>query len=62
MLAYSSLLLDGHDVRMSGQDVKRAPSVTAMPCVMDGNTFEELNRLDNIAPNPGQVFGFIIPC
>ena len=54
LLAYSSLLLDGHDVRMSGQDVKRGTFSHRHACVMDGNTFEELNRLDNIAPNQGK--------
>jgi len=54
LLAYASLLLDGSDVRMSGQDVKRGTFSHRHACIVDANTFQELNRLDGISTKQGK--------
>ncbi|MBL7826972.1 MAG: 2-oxoglutarate dehydrogenase E1 component [Saprospiraceae bacterium] len=54
LLAYGSLLLEGRDVRMSGQDVKRGTFSHRHACVIDANDYRELNRLDNLAPKQGK--------
>lgn len=54
LVAYGSILLDGKDVRMSGQDVKRGTFSHRHSCPRDEVTDEEYNRLSNIAPQQGQ--------
>ncbi len=54
LLAYSSLLLEGRDVRMSGQDVKRGTFSHRHACVIDANDYHELNRLDGMSPDQGK--------
>ncbi len=54
LLAYGSILLEGKDVRMSGQDVKRGTFSHRHAIFRDGKTFEEYNRLDSIAPKQGR--------
>jgi 2-oxoglutarate dehydrogenase E1 component len=54
LLAYSSLLLEGKDVRMSGQDVKRGTFSHRHSAPVDAKTYERLNRLDGIAKNQGR--------
>jgi 2-oxoglutarate dehydrogenase E1 component len=54
LLAYSSLLLEGRDIRMSGQDVKRGTFSHRHACVIDANDYHELNRLDGLSPDQGQ--------
>jgi len=54
LLAYGSLLLDGQDVRMSGQDVKRGTFSHRHACVIDTNTYQELNRLNGITEKQGK--------
>ncbi|HND89637.1 MAG TPA: thiamine pyrophosphate-dependent enzyme, partial [Saprospiraceae bacterium] len=54
LLAYGSLLLQGHDVRMSGQDVKRGTFSHRHACIIDANTYQEINRLDGLAEHQGQ--------
>lgn len=54
LLAYSSLLLEGRDVRMSGQDVKRGTFSHRHACVIDANTYQEINRLEGIDPKQGK--------
>lgn len=46
LIAYSSLLLEGNDVRMSGQDVKRGTFSHRHAIIRDENTNEPYNRLD----------------
>ncbi|PWT97206.1 MAG: 2-oxoglutarate dehydrogenase E1 component [Bacteroidetes bacterium] len=48
LMAYGSLLLDGHDVRMSGQDVRRGTFSHRHAVLMDEVTDKAYNRLDNI--------------
>jgi 2-oxoglutarate dehydrogenase E1 component len=54
LLAYGSLLLEGKDVRMSGQDVKRGTFSHRHACIIDANNYREINRLDNLAPGQGK--------
>lgn len=54
LLAYSSILLDGKDVRMSGQDVKRGTFSHRHAIFYDEKTYEEYNRLNGISDNQGQ--------
>jgi 2-oxoglutarate dehydrogenase E1 component len=49
LLAYSSLLLEGYDVRMSGQDVKRGTFSHRHACIIDAENYREVNRLDGLA-------------
>jgi 2-oxoglutarate dehydrogenase E1 component len=48
LLAYGSLLLDGKDVRMSGQDVKRGTFSHRHAMLRDENTDKQYNRLSRI--------------
>lgn len=54
LLAYGSILLEGKDVRMSGQDVKRGTFSHRHAIFRDGKNFSELNRLDNIDTKQGK--------
>jgi len=48
LLAYGSLLVDGNDVRMSGQDVQRGTFSHRHAVLRDENTDESYNRLSRI--------------
>jgi 2-oxoglutarate dehydrogenase E1 component len=52
--AYGSILLEGNDVRMSGQDVKRGTFSHRHAVYNDAKTFKELNRLSNISDKQGR--------
>ena len=52
--AYGSLLLEGTDVRMSGQDVKRGTFSHRHAIFRDANTFQEYNRLDGLSKEQGK--------
>ena len=54
LLAYSSLLLEGRDIRMSGQDVKRGTFSHRHACVIDANDYHELNRLGGLSADQGK--------
>ena len=54
LTAYGSILLEGKDVRMSGQDVKRGTFSHRHAIFRDGKTFEEYNRLSDIDNNQGK--------
>src|SRR5678816_2499224 len=49
LLAYGSLLLEGKDVRMSGQDVQRGTFSHRHAVIFDEVTDKPYNRLSNIA-------------
>jgi 2-oxoglutarate dehydrogenase E1 component len=51
LLAYSSLLVEGKDVRMSGQDVKRGTFSHRHAVIYDETTNKEYNRLNNFQDN-----------
>ena len=54
LLAYGSLLLDGKDVRMSGQDVQRGTFSHRHAVLRDENTDELYNRLSRLPDAKGQ--------
>jgi 2-oxoglutarate dehydrogenase E1 component len=53
LLGYGSLLLDGKDVRMSGQDVRRGTFSHRHAVLQDENTNEPYNRLSRIPDAKG---------
>jgi len=54
LLAYSSVLLEGKNVRMSGQDVKRGTFSHRHAVYNDAKTFEEYNRLSDLSEDQGK--------
>lgn len=54
LLAYGSLLVEGKDVRMSGQDVKRGTFSHRHAVLYDENTNKEYNRLSELSDKQGQ--------
>ncbi len=54
LLAYGSLLLDGQDVRMSGQDVQRGTFSHRHAVLRDENNDKSYNRLSRIEGAAGQ--------
>lgn len=54
LMAYGSILLEGKNVRMSGQDVKRGTFSHRHAIFRDAKTYEEYNRLSDIADEQGQ--------
>jgi 2-oxoglutarate dehydrogenase E1 component len=54
LAAYGSILLDGADVRMSGQDVKRGTFSHRHASPRDEETDAEYNRLSRISPDQGK--------
>ena len=54
LLAYGAILLDGNDIRMSGQDVKRGTFSHRLAVIYDADTYAPLNRLDQIDEKQGK--------
>ena len=54
LLAYGSLLIEGRDVRMSGQDVKRGTFSHRHACIIDAHNYQEINRLDGLSEKQGK--------
>ncbi len=54
LLSYGSILLDGHDVRMSGQDVRRGTFSHRHAVLRDEKTDESYNRLSRIPDANGK--------
>ncbi|MFL5788295.1 MAG: 2-oxoglutarate dehydrogenase E1 component [Flavisolibacter sp.] len=54
LLAYSSLLIEGKDVRMSGQDVKRGTFSHRHSVIYDETNNKEYNRLNHFQDKQGQ--------
>ncbi|MBO9683021.1 MAG: 2-oxoglutarate dehydrogenase E1 component, partial [Flavisolibacter sp.] len=54
LLAYASLLVEGKDVRMSGQDVKRGTFSHRHAVIYDEVTNSEYNRLNSLQDKQGQ--------
>jgi 2-oxoglutarate dehydrogenase E1 component len=54
LLAYASLLVEGKDVRMSGQDVKRGTFSHRHAVIYDETNNKEYNRLNSFKENQGQ--------
>jgi 2-oxoglutarate dehydrogenase E1 component len=55
LLAYGSILLEGQDVRMSGQDVKRGTFSHRHMVFFDSKNYAEYNRLNGLSDKQGQV-------
>lgn len=53
LLAYASLLTEGHDVRLSGEDVKRGTFSHRHAVIYDENTNASYNRLSNLQAGQG---------
>ncbi len=62
LLAYSSLLTEGKDVRMSGQDVKRGTFSHRHAVLYDESTNKEYNRLDHFIENqpPFRIYNSLL--
>ncbi|MCB9227595.1 MAG: 2-oxoglutarate dehydrogenase E1 component [Chitinophagales bacterium] len=56
LMAYGSILMEGNDVRMSGQDVKRGTFSHRHAVISDEKTGEEYNRLSEIQDKQGRFF------
>ncbi|MCW3463401.1 2-oxoglutarate dehydrogenase E1 component [Chitinophaga nivalis] len=54
LLAYASLLIEGKDVRMSGEDVKRGTFSHRHAVLFDENTNETYNRLSHLQDKQGK--------
>ena len=54
LLAYGTLLVEGKDVRISGQDVKRGTFSHRHAVLFDAKTNEQYNRLEGIQPDQGR--------
>lgn len=54
LIAYGSILLEGKNVRMSGQDVKRGTFSHRHAVLRDSKTYEQYNRLSNLSDKQGQ--------
>ncbi|MDR6565198.1 MULTISPECIES: 2-oxoglutarate dehydrogenase E1 component [Chitinophaga] len=54
LLAYASLLIEGKDVRMSGEDVKRGTFSHRHAVLFDENTNETYSRLSHLQENQGK--------
>ena len=53
LLAYGSILMEGKDVRMSGQDVKRGTFSHRHAIFYDEKTYEPFNRLSRLSDDQG---------
>lgn len=54
LLAYATILDEGKDVRLSGEDVKRGTFTHRHAVINDEKTDEEYNRLSNLSANQGK--------
>ncbi len=54
LVAYGSLLLSGHDVRLSGQDVRRGTFSHRHAVFYDKNSYKPYNRLAHLSENQGK--------
>lgn len=54
LMAYGTFLLEGRDVRMSGQDVKRGTFSHRHAVLMDSQNYTEYNRLSDLDEKQGQ--------
>ena len=61
LLAYGSILLEGKNVRISGQDVKRGTFSHRHATFFDAKTYEEYNRLENLDPEQGKFLIYNSP-
>ncbi len=55
MMAYGSLLLEGKDIRFTGEDVKRGTFSHRHACLFDQEKNTEFNRLSNLSEKQGNI-------
>ncbi len=55
LLAYGTLLLEGRNIRMSGQDVKRGTFSHRHVIMRDAKNYETYNRLSQLSDEQGQL-------
>lgn len=55
LTAYCSILMDGRDVRLSGQDVKRGTFSHRHAVFYDNDSYQPFNRLDTLPGAPGKI-------
>lgn len=62
LMAYGSLLVEGKDVRMSGQDVKRGTFSHRHAVIYDENTNEQYNRLNHFTEtqSPFRIYNSLL--
>jgi 2-oxoglutarate dehydrogenase E1 component len=56
LMAYGSILMEGKNVRLSGEDVKRGTFTHRHAVLTDENTDAEYNRLSNLSDKQGKIF------
>lgn len=56
LLAFATLLNEGYDVRLSGEDVKRGTFSHRHACIRDEKTNEEYNRLSKLSDSQGRFY------
>src|SRR5690606_6945649 len=56
LLAFATLLNEGHDVRLSGEDVKRGTFSHRHACLRDEKSNAEYCRLDKISDKQGKFY------
>lgn len=56
LLAYASLLTEGHDVRMSGEDIKRGTFSHRHATLIDEKTNQEYSRLSALSEKQGSFY------
>ncbi|RYD98219.1 MAG: 2-oxoglutarate dehydrogenase E1 component, partial [Sphingobacteriales bacterium] len=56
LLAFATLLHEGYDVRLSGEDVKRGTFSHRHACVRDEKTNAEYNRLSKLSDTQGRFY------
>lgn len=54
LMAYGTMLMEGRNVRMSGQDVKRGTFSHRHAILRDGKTYQEHNRLSDLSEGQGK--------
>ena len=54
LIAYGSILMEGKNVRMSGQDVKRGTFSHRHAVLRDSKTYEQYNRLSALSDDQGE--------
>ena len=58
MFAFGSLLLEGHPIRLAGQDVRRGTFSNRHACIVDQNTGADWFPLQGLIGNDNQFFVF----
>jgi len=56
LLAYASLLIEGREVRLSGEDVKRGTFSHRHAVIYDQNTNQPYNRLSRLSADQGRAY------